>query len=284
MRRRRREGALLSRQLTRDRFSSRVDGHSGGRARAATAARGTGETGRARSHGGFVDSRAVRRRKGVSRRPREARGSRARRRRGVTRSLKHEFRSSALARATSSSVALSTFVCELCGRSRTEFEDAGPHCVRNFPPASFSLAILQVQNMAVPEIRANVVRRTGQVGRGPWLAGAQFCCGPRFEQKAAVPGHGSQIRLYAATSRSRPAADHLPERLREHLVCSSRSGDSPRRDTYKQRWRVWCVTLSRRRRDAGVAVVVFERPSTPPAGFAATAVLRDYIKTKFFVM
>ena len=32
----------------------------------------------------------------------------------------------------------------------------------------------------------------------------------------------------------------------------------------------------------GVAVVVFERPSTPPVGFAATAVPRDYIKTKVF--
>ena len=151
-------------------------------------------------------------------------------------------------------------------------------------PALLFAGYTATSEYAVPEIRANVFRRTGQVGRGPWLAGAQFCCGPRFEQKAAVPGHGSQIRLYAATSRSRPAADHLPERLREHLVCSSRSGDSPRRDTYKQRWRVWCVTLSRRRREDGVAEVVIERPSTPPAGFAATAVPRDYIKTKFFVI
>ena len=38
---------------------------------------------------------------------------------------------------------------------------------------------------------------------------------------------------------------------------------------------------SRRSRDDGVAEVVFERPSTPPAGFAATAVPRDYIKNFF---
>ena len=38
---------------------------------------------------------------------------------------------------------------------------------------------------------------------------------------------------------------------------------------------------SRRRRDDGVAEVVFERPSTPPVGFAATAVPRDYIKKVF---
>ena len=69
-----------------------------------------------------------------------------------------------------------------------------------------------------------------------------------------------------------------------NIWCAHRVRGTRRVDTYKQRWRVWCVTLSRRRRDAGVAVVVFERPSTPPAGFAATAVLRDYIKTKFFVM
>ena len=45
---------------------------------------------------------------------------------------------------------------------------------------------------------------------------------------------------------------------------------------------MWCVTLSRRRRDDGVAAVVFERPSTPPVGFAATAVPRDYIKKRVF--
>ena len=38
---------------------------------------------------------------------------------------------------------------------------------------------------------------------------------------------------------------------------------------------------SRRSRDDGVAEVVFERPSTPPVGFAATAVPHDYIKTVF---
>ena len=36
---------------------------------------------------------------------------------------------------------------------------------------------------------------------------------------------------------------------------------------------------SRRSRDDGVAEVVFERPSTPPAGLAAT---RDYIKKRVF--
>lgn len=128
MRRRRREGALLSRQLTRDRFSSRVDGHSGGRARAATAARGTGETGRARSHGGFVDSRAVRRRKRVLWRPRKARGSRGGqatrvmpRTSFVLRQLRARegdvFKVSSLERLYASPA-----VC-----SRREFEDAGPH-------------------------------------------------------------------------------------------------------------------------------------------------------------
>ena len=38
---------------------------------------------------------------------------------------------------------------------------------------------------------------------------------------------------------------------------------------------------SRRSRDDGVAEVVFERPSTPPVGFAATAVPHDYTKTVF---
>ena len=38
---------------------------------------------------------------------------------------------------------------------------------------------------------------------------------------------------------------------------------------------------SRRSRDDGVAEVVFEGPSTPPVGFAATAVPHDYIKTVF---
>jgi len=42
------------------------------------------------------------------------------------------------------------------------------------------------------------------------------------------------------------------------------------------------VTLSRCRREDGVAVVVFERPSTPPVGLAATAVPRDYIKKRVF--
>ena len=42
------------------------------------------------------------------------------------------------------------------------------------------------------------------------------------------------------------------------------------------------MTLSRCRREDGVAVVVFERPSTPPVGFAATAVPRDYIKKRVF--
>ena len=283
MRRRRREGALLSRQLTRDRFSSRVDGHSGGRARAATAARGTGETGRARSHGGFVDSRAVRRRKGVSRRPREARGSRARRRRGVTRSLKHEFRSSALARATSSSVALSTFVCELCGRSRTEFEDAGPHCVRNFPPASFSLAILQLQNMPYPKYALMSSGAQDRWGEVPGLLGPNFAVGRASSRKP--PSRGMALRSdYTPPPRVHGLPLIICQSGFANIWCAHRVRGTRRVDTYKQRWRVWCVTLSRRRRDAGVAVVVFERPSTPPAGFAATAVLRDYIKTKFFVM
>ena len=39
---------------------------------------------------------------------------------------------------------------------------------------------------------------------------------------------------------------------------------------------------SRRSRDDGVAEVVFERPSTPPVGLAATAVPRDYIKKRVF--
>lgn len=39
---------------------------------------------------------------------------------------------------------------------------------------------------------------------------------------------------------------------------------------------------SRRSRDDGVAEVVFERPSTPPVGFAATAVPRDYTKKRVF--
>ena len=64
------------------------------------------------------------------------------------------------------------------------------------------------------------------------------------------------------------------------IGCAHRVRRTRRVDTYQQRWRVWCVT-SRRSRDDGVAVVVFERPSTPPAGFAATAVPRDYIKTVF---
>ena len=60
------------------------------------------------SHGGFVDSRAVRRRKRVSWRPRRARGSRVGRRREVTwPGVTLGNSSSALARATSSRLALS---------------------------------------------------------------------------------------------------------------------------------------------------------------------------------
>ena len=61
---------------TRDRFSSRVDGHGRTGAARPLQRRAAPATGRARSHGGFVDSRAVRRRKRVSRRSPEARGSR----------------------------------------------------------------------------------------------------------------------------------------------------------------------------------------------------------------
>ena len=149
MRRRRREGRLLSRQLTRDRCSSRVDGQLGRTgAAAAAAARGAGETGRARFHGGFVGSRAVRRRKGVSRRPREARGSRARRRRGCYALAEDRISKFCAPRAKRSSLD----VCMRALRSfKSEFEDAGPRCVRNFPPAYFSLAILQLQNMPYPK-------------------------------------------------------------------------------------------------------------------------------------
>ena len=133
MRRRRREGcsALTTAHARPLQLSRRRPTRAHGRGLAAAAARGAGETGRARSHGGFVGSRAVRRRKGVSRRPREARGSRARRRRGCYASLKHRISKFC---AREGDVALSTFVCELCGRSRRQFEDAGPHCVPNFPP------------------------------------------------------------------------------------------------------------------------------------------------------
>ena len=59
------------------RYSSRVDCASGAQARrGAPEARGAGEPAEARSHGGFVASLAVRRRKGVSWRPCEARGLR----------------------------------------------------------------------------------------------------------------------------------------------------------------------------------------------------------------
>ena len=111
------------------------------------------------------------------------------------------------------------------------------------------------------------------------MLGPGFVTGRDFAQKAAAPGHGSQIRL------SKPPRVHgLPVIIDQsgfaRIGCAHRVRRTRRVDTYQQRWRVWCVT-SRRSRDDGVAVVVFERPSTPPAGFAATAVPRDYIKTVF---
>ena len=107
---------------------------------------------------------------------------------GVTRSLKHGISSSALARATSSSVALSTFVCELCGRSRRQFEDAGPHCVPNFPLASFSLAILQVQNMPYPKYALMSSGAQDRWGEVPGLLGPGFAAGRALRRKPPSPG------------------------------------------------------------------------------------------------
>ena len=70
---------------------------------------------------------------------------------GVTRSLKHRISKLCAPRATSFKRS-SLDVCMRALRSfKSEFEDAGPRCVRNFPPASFSLAILQLQNMPYPK-------------------------------------------------------------------------------------------------------------------------------------
>ena len=86
-------------------------------------------TGRARSHGGFVDSRAVRRRKGVLWRPPEARGSRGwgRRARNVSKKLtccrQPRSRGRRLQGELSRTLYASPAVC-----SKLEFEDAGPHC------------------------------------------------------------------------------------------------------------------------------------------------------------
>jgi hypothetical protein len=111
--RRRRRGSLRSHDSsTRDRFSSRVDGHAGARARAGgrSGARRR-RPGRPRSHGGFVDSRAVRRRTGVLQRTSSS--ARLARLGGDARktSRKADLLSpAALARATSSRLALSN-VC-----------------------------------------------------------------------------------------------------------------------------------------------------------------------------
>ena len=109
MRRRRREGGsaqTTARRATVSALASTAT-RAHGRGSAATAARGTGETGRARSHGGFVDSRAVRRRKRVLWRPRKARGSRGWGRRARNVSKADLLSPAALARATSSRLALS---------------------------------------------------------------------------------------------------------------------------------------------------------------------------------
>ena len=181
---------MLSRQLTRDRCSSRVDGQLVAWARsAAAAARGAGETGRARFHGGFVGSRAVRRRKRVSWRPRQARGSRARRRRGCYALAEDRISKFCAPRAKRSSLD----VCMRALRSfKSEFEDAGPRCVRNFPPASFSLAILQLQNMPYPKYALMSSGAQDRWGEVPGLLGPGFAVGRASRRKP--PSRGMALR------------------------------------------------------------------------------------------
>ena len=117
MRRRRREGGSAQTTARRATVSALAS--------TATRAHGRGRplqrraapaTGRARSHGGFVDSRAVRRRKRVLWRPRKARGSRGwgRRARNVSKKLTCCRQPRSRGRRLQGELSR-TFLCESCG-------------------------------------------------------------------------------------------------------------------------------------------------------------------------
>jgi len=72
------------------------------------------------------------------------------------------------------------------------------------------------------------------------LLGPKFVAGRDFAQKAAVPGHSSQIRLFKS-----PRVHGLPVIICQsgfaRIGCAHRARRTRRVDTYQQRWRAWCV-------------------------------------------
>ena len=123
-----RRRVLLSRQFDARPYGFRVDGHPGARARLG-AQRLAAPARPAESHGGFVDPRAVRRRKVVSRRRRQARGSRVGRRRGYVLASTLEIPTPRSARATPTAISR-TFAREYCGPSRLKLGTPVLTCVR----------------------------------------------------------------------------------------------------------------------------------------------------------